>query len=271
MKKKSLYFLIASLVLIFGSCTNDENSDNTSLILPKTISYKDQNNKIYRTTTFTYNDSRIVSISSEDIYFDFVYEGSQIVKEIRYSRYKGQQTKYYEIIYTYLNDKLHTGVLTYDDQYQYDGKKYIYSYNEDGTVKKETYKTDKKTGKQSENYSVDILTFENENLTKSVLNWSEGVYGATCLYDYDVNNNAFKNILGLSLLLDQADFGSELHFSSANNINKYHVLSNPENGMISCEPLFDTMNYEYNKKGYPTKQTTYDYKGDVTEIIEYTY
>ncbi|MEZ0128744.1 hypothetical protein AB9T88_02685 [Flavobacterium sp. LBUM151] len=269
MKNKLLYFLIASIVFIFASCTNDENSHDTILMLPKTITSKDGNNNIYQTTTFTYDENKIISISSENGLIEFEYNGNQIVKEIQYTKYKGEETKYYEIRYTYSNDKLETCVLTFGSQYQYDGKKYIYSYNEDGTVTKATYKTDKKTGKQLENYST--LKFENGNLIKTILNAENGQCLSTSQYDYDANKNAFKNILGLNLLLDQADFGSELNFSSANNINKYHLLSNPEIGIIPCEPIFDTMDYEYNQQGYPIKQIRYDYKGDVKEIIEYTY
>jgi hypothetical protein len=277
MKTKLLYYLIASIALIFASCTNDDNSDNNSLILPKTITYRHQDNTIYQTATFTYDGNKIVSISSEKSLIEFTYDGNQIVKEIQYSRYEGKETKYYEILYTYLNDKLETGVLTFGSQYQYNGKKYMYSYNEDGTVKKETYDTDIETGKQSENYSTDILTFENGNLIKSVSNWEDRPYITTCRYEYDVKNNAFKNILGLNLLLDLADFSSEFNFFSLNNINTFHVVTNlvpgtdPKLATIAFEPFGNTMNYEYNKKGYPTKRTTYDYKGDIKEIIEYTY
>lgn len=277
MKTKLLYYLIASIALIFASCTNDDNSDNNSLTLPKTITYRHQDNTIYQTATFTYDSNKIVSISSEKSLIEFTYDGNQIVKEIQYSRYEGKETKYYEILYTYLNDKLETGVLTFGSQYQYNGKKYMYSYNEDGTVKKETYDTDIETGKQSENYSTGILTFENGNLIKSVSNWEDRPYITTCRYEYDVKNNAFKNILGLNLLLDLADFSSEFNFFSLNNINTFHVVTNlvpgtdPKLATIAFEPFGHTMNYEYNKKGYPTKRTTYDYNGDIKEIIEYTY
>ncbi|MCD0470691.1 hypothetical protein [Flavobacterium sp. JAS] len=268
MKNELLYFLTC-IILIFTSCTTDENNDNTNLILPKTITSKDQ------TTTFTYEGNKIVSISSKSTLTYFTYDGNQIVKEIRYSKYEGKETKYSEIVYTYLNGKLDTGMLTYNGSD--DGEKYVYSYNEDDTIKKETYRSNKKTGKQSENCITDILTFKNGNLIKSVSNWEDKPYITTCRYDYDANNNAFKNILGLNLLLDQADFDSELNFSSSNNINTFNVFTNlvpgtdPELATIIFEPFRDTMNYEYNKKGYPTKKTTYDYTGNVKESIEYIY
>lgn len=277
MKKKLLYFLITSIFLTFISCSDDNDDLDTQLVLPKMINYKDQNNNIYQTATFAYDNNKIVSISNENRLIEFTYDGNQIVKEIQYSRYKGEQKKYYEILYTYLDDKLQTAVLIYDDQYQYNGKKNIYSYNEDGTIKKETYITDRETGKQSESFSIGILTFENGNLIKFVSHWENEPYITTCRYEYDAKNNAFKNILGLNLLLDQADFGSELNFSSVNNIITFNEFSNrlpgthPELSIIAFEPFRNTMNYEYNKKGYPTKKTTYDYTGQITEIIEYIY
>jgi hypothetical protein len=97
MKTKLLYYLIASIALIFASCTNDDNSDNNSLTLPKTITYRHQDNTIYQTATFTYDSNKIVSISSEKSLIEFTYDGNQIVKEIQYSRYEGKEAKYYEI------------------------------------------------------------------------------------------------------------------------------------------------------------------------------
>ena len=92
MKTKLLYFLIASIALIFTSCTSDENSDDTILMLPKKITYNN-GEKIYQTATFTYDDNKIVSISSEKSLIEFTYDGNQIVKEIQYSRYEGKETK----------------------------------------------------------------------------------------------------------------------------------------------------------------------------------
>lgn len=272
MKNKLLYFLIASIALLFASCTNDENSENNSSLLPKRITYRDKNNKIYQTTIFTYNGNKIESISSENIYIDFTYDGNRIVKENQYRNYGESYT---EKSYSYSNDnlKIVTKLLN--------GKKTkcVYIDNGDGTIRKEIYEIDIKTGKQSESYSIDMLTVEKGNIIKSVLHWADGAYIHTYHYDYDVRNNAFKNILGFNLLLDQANLGfSELNFFSINNIKEYSVSTSrdleivldPYDGMV-FEPYSEKSVYEYNKQGYPTKKTSYNEDGSVNETIEYTY
>lgn len=271
MKTKMLYFLIASITLIFTSCTSDENNDNDNLILPKTITYKDKNNKIYQTTTFTYEGNKIVSLSSGYLYIDFIYNGNRIVKEIQYRDF-GEG--YSEKSYSYSNDSLKTVVKLLNGR----ETKYVYIDNHNGTIKKEVYKIDRETGKDSETYNVDMLTFEKGNIIKSVLNWADGAYIDTYHYEYDAKNNAFKNILGLNLLLDQADLGSQLNFSSINNIKKYSVstirdkgiVPDPYDGMV-FKPYSEKSVYEYNKQGYPTKKTSYNEDGSVNETIEYTY
>lgn len=268
--QKKLLCLLSAILLVFTSCSNDENADYASLILPKTITYKDGNNKIYQTATFDYNDNKIVSFSNGNVYIDFTYEGNKIVKEIRYANY-GESC--IEKLYNYSNGSLKTVMKSVNGK----ESKYVYINNGDRTIKKEIYKIDKE-GKQSESYSIDMLTFEKGNIIKSVLHWAEGAYIDTYHYDYDTKKNAFKNILGLNLLLDQADFGSQLNFSSANNIKKYsistsrnpEILPDPYEGII-FDPYAENSNYEYNKEGYPLKKTTFDYKGNITDIIEYTY
>ncbi len=217
MTNKLFYFFMVSFILTFGSCTNDDNSD-TNLILPKAMVHKDKNNNAYQTTTFTYDANKIVSVSNENRLIRFTYDGDEIVKEIEYNKYDGKEIKYSETAYSYSNDSLK--IVTTEEA------KYVYRNNEDGTIKKEAYDFDDKTGKELKTGKNEVLTFINGNLIKIVSDWEHEPYVTTCRYDYDTNNNAFKNVLGLNLLLDQADFGSELNFSSANNINTLNVFTN---------------------------------------------
>lgn len=274
MQKKLLCFLSA-ILLVFNSCSNDDSHIAENTILPKTITYKDGNNKIYQTTTFTYDDNKIIGISGENFYINFIYEGNQIVKEIQYRDF-GEG--YSEKSYRYSNDSLKSVTKLLNGK----ETRFLYSNNGDGTIKKETYKVDDKTGKESKSDGDDMLIFANGNLIKTVSNWGYLPYITTCRYDYDNNISAFKNVLGLNLLLDQdlfpVNFDMKINISSANNIMKNNVFTNPEPGSvlkpdegIVFEPFLYNMHYEYNKKGYPTKKTTYDYTGEITEIIEYTY
>ncbi|WP_426486228.1 hypothetical protein [Flavobacterium sp. 2] len=151
--------------------------------------------------------------------------------------------------------------------------RYDYSYNNNGSITKQVYNFDNTTGKESKKSEKDLITIINGNIANSESDWGDNYdVISTIKYEYDTNNNAFKNIRGLNLLLDQFSLDSEMSLSSNNNIKRFKVthkqgpLSN-----IAFEPYWFKMEYEYNKNGYPIKKTTYDYAERITEIVEYVY
>ncbi|MEN2400806.1 hypothetical protein GKZ90_0013550 [Flavobacterium sp. MC2016-06] len=267
MKKEFVCFLSAFL-FILSSCSNDiQENSKVNLILPKTIKYinieKPSESLI---SAITYDGNKIVSIKDKKERTDFIYENNRIVKQIKYKLDGEKETKHKETSYNYLDNKLYI-VETFVN---YKKTKYIYKYIEDNTIRKEIYDFDNDTGKESISAKNEIFTFINGNITKSVYDWGYINLISNSFYQYDTNNNVFKNILGLNLLLDQADFGSEINISSANNM-KRHVVAMEHGPEIASEPYADNLEYVYNSKGYPIRKTTYDYAGRETEIIEYTY
>jgi YD repeat-containing protein len=268
MQKKLLYCLSVFL-LILNSCSTENYDSSENTILPKTLItlYPDNPERNF-VTKIIYEGNKIVSISNKSGRTDYTYDGDHILSEIKYNLTDGQKVKYTK--YGYTNDSLKTVTTSLNEK----ETKYVYIYNDDGTISKETYDLDSNTGKESKKTEQDILTFVNGNVVKSESNW--GGSGTDVLttsrYEYDTNNNAFKNITGLNLLLDQANFGTEISFSSANNLKRHIVFSSQgPSSNIEFEPYANTMKYEYNKRGYPTKKTTYDYAERITEIVEYTY
>jgi len=262
--KKSLFYYLPLLLLLLNSCSNDENSDNTTLVLPKKITCKDQNNKIYQTTVFTYDGNKIVNVSNEFVSIDFVYDGNRIVKEIQ-SRDNGRI--YIEKLYSYQNDKLH------NLSYPHRGCEYIYTYD-NNTITRQIHEGDNKIRLDED--TEDIFIGVNGNIVESKYNWENGYdVISSSHYEYDTKNNVFKNVAGLNLLIDEVntlDFYDEIHLSSANNITRYKVdyIQGPKSTIV-FEPSEYVMKYEYNSKGYPIKKTTYGYAGKIIETREYTY
>lgn len=267
--KKKLLFCLSVFLLILNSCSKEDYDSSENTILPKTLTtiYPDYPDGNF-VTKIIYDGNKIVSISNKSGRTDYTYDGDHILTEIKYNLTDGQKVKYTQ--YGYTNDSLKTVTTSLNGE----ETRYVYIYNNDGTIEKETYHLDNNKGKESKKTEQDILTFVNGNVVKSEFN--SGGSGTdvitTSRYEYDTNNNAFKNITGLNLLLDQANFGTEISFSSANNIKRHIVFSiQAPSSNIEFEPYANTMKYEYNKKGYPTKKTTYDYAERIIEIVEYTY
>lgn len=265
MKKHLLYSLSIVSFLLF-SCSNEGYGYSEDIILPKTLNtiYPDHPEKKY-VTNIVYKGNKIVIVSNKFQRIVYGYNDNRIGSEIKYTIENQQEIKLSETIYEYENEGLKTVLQTVNGQ----KTKWIYSKNADGSIVKETYSFDTEN-KKEENLGHTVLTIINGNLINLVSNWGYGDVVTCGKYEYDGNNNPFKNILGFDLLLDQEVFGLELNISSTNNLTKHNYYP-ITSGNIVFETYCNTMKYEYNKKGYPTKKTTYDYAGRILDIIEFVY
>ena len=267
---KKIIYLFSMLTFILTSCSsNDDDSGSaTDLILPKTIKfsypeYPEENT----TSVITYNGNKIVRVVDEEMQTDYIYDGNLIVKEIVYDISDGKNDKTSEKSYSYTNGKLTATsyVRKFTSEYpfgEYRGRS-VYTHQNDGTIKKESYSTNANTGEEINNNYTETLFFQNGNLIKLVAidNNSSLSSTRTSIYEFDSKNNPFKNVLGYSLLLDE-------EYCNANNLIKHtYSYSESESKVYINETV-----YEYNANGYPTKQTYYQQDGvTVGEIQEYTY
>jgi len=261
---KKILCLFGALALTLTSCSkDDDNTNGNNIVLPKTIKltntdYPTEN----KTSTFTYDGNKIVSISNQTGRTEFTYTGNLITQKVNYYMSGNQAVKYAETSFTYLNGKLANVNRTSNGNVSRE----VYSYNSDGTVTEDKYLTDKNTGVESK-LSTSLLTLVNGNLTKIVSTTSNDV--TTNVLDYDTKNNVFKNILGFTSLLDQgivSSLGQDI-YSSVNNIEKYNRSSSSPNS----SPDIYNAKFDYNAAGYPIKQTSYNQDGTVKEVFDYTY
>ncbi|MBF4494389.1 hypothetical protein IRZ83_18805 [Flavobacterium sp. JLP] len=260
---KKIVSLFSVVALLFASCSKDDsvNSKSENLILPKTIKLSDPNYSSENlTNTFKYDGNKIVSITNERGKTEYTYNGNLIVKEVNSSTATGIQK---EISYSYANGKLAKALTVVPNNYSYE---LVYTDNNDGTFKVESYSINQKTGVKTKSNNVETLTFSNGNLNKAVLTYGNTV--ETNVYDYDTQSNPFKNIEGFNLL-NRVDISSQLNILSANNIIK-QTSFNIYDTVVSDLTIY-TSKYDYDTKGYPIKKTLNNPDGTVNKIYEYIY
>ncbi len=263
---KKILSLFGALALVLTSCSSDDNQEG-NVILPKTIKYSSvaypSDNSTY---VATYNGTKIVSMKDETGRTDYSYEGNLVVKATNYDTESGKDILSDITTYQYTNGKLagYTFAEAFSAEFP-EGRyksRIAFTYNADGTVKRERYNIEGTTETKSV-YS-EVLTFANGNLVKSVQTESESGSVFTAEYEYDNKNSPYKNIAGFNLLVDHSE-GEGSVYSSVNNIVKYTAsYSNETASVFKSEIVYDANNF-------PTKITNFTKEGVAAESNEFIY
>lgn len=249
-----------------SSCSsdNDDASTETNIILPKTIafSYPDFPRDNYKSAV-TYDGNKIVSIVQESSKSMFFYTGNVISRQETFDiDAVGKETKDKVILYTYENGKLKTRVLAEDFTSAFPSGQNIYTtiytHNTDDVVSYIQYYVDATTQVEKERFR-GKMTYKDGNLIKKETGISVN-YTESRLYEYDSKSNAFKNVLGLDLLLDEIDM-----FASNNCVKVTRI-----DASVPANVVYLTT-YIYNENGYPTKRTSLTSMGTVEQVVEFTY
>lgn len=230
--------IVVVILMTFCSCTSDPISQVSMLTKVVEVSVDGTSN----TTTLNYDGDKIVNIDKADKLSKFYYTGDLITKIVELDKTSEQVNI---LDYTYSEGKL-IKISSSDD--------YVINYihNSDGSVSYE------KLTKDSNNLEVKnyhgILYFQNENLIKDeriLDDAGKGVLAKTILsIGYDSKNNALKNILGFSKLLNYSKIISSNNeiLSTVDSSVKYI----DDNQVISEIKRYDSQ-YQYNTNGYPTE------------------
>jgi hypothetical protein len=268
---KNLALLLLSIVsLLSVSCSKDDDTvanpqNPESYILLKKIT-ENNGDGVLGSITINYNGNKIAEVIDKDSKSIYTYTGDLITKV---ETYEGT-TLTYQVIYSYLNDKLKTITSTYsyvdtNGAINVFRNKTVYTYNTDGTVLEERYTIDNATGAETKKNNTTVYTYANGNLTKTV-ETSTSTFMTTDVdgnpvtnttvnknidtYEYDNKYNPLKNILGFSKILS----GTQ---ASANNVIKstsisestYNGVANPPSPSVVTDYIF-----KYNPKDYPIEQ-----------------
>ena len=270
-----LILLLLSILLLNTSCSENENTTPTSIEnskpLPKTI--EEVNTTNGSTTTFTYNDNKLLEIAGGGIYLDWVYKivytytGDLITKEIGYLG----NGIVYTTEYTYENDKLKTVLLTYDHSTP---EKSVYTYESENVVKIETYTT---------SYSIDIwqlaynvptvrINFNKGNILFRENLDKDGNVTSAISYEYDKNPNIFTNILGFDKLFFKNSYPNNFyryfHIENINNVNNVTFYKEYYGALAVSS---DRVGFNYGTNSFPSEKLEY-YNFDMSRVDQiFTY
>ncbi|MCC9064154.1 hypothetical protein [Flavobacterium piscisymbiosum] len=252
---KKLLYLFAASLLVFTSCSNDDNnsSDPASSILVKKIT--EYENSLPVSRDVLYNGNKIVSITETDgSQTKFTYNGNQIVK---IEEFDEDGLSEGPIEYGYTNGLMTSYVKKYDDLYNHKTK---YIHNNDGTVSYEQFKVNISTGDEEKYGQTGKLTFKDGNLIKAERSYDQ--FGSVEIYEYDTQNNPFKNVAGYNLLLDEEP--------TTNNVIKRTETSGSGNNVYTYETIYS---YKYDANNYPTERVAAFPNGSstTTETTLYAY
>ena len=239
-KTKKIVGILVVILITLCSCTNESVDQDKVLLLKKIVEVSVDGSS--STTTLTYNGNKIVNIDKLDKLSKFYYTGDLITKIVELDK----TTQHVSTLeYSYLEGQLVK--ITSSDDYVIN-----YSHNNDSSVSYE------KLTKDSNNLDVKIyhgiLYFQNENLIKDEKILDDAGNGIleknSISSEYDLKNNALKNILGFNKLLDYSKI-----VSSNNEITcvESSSVKSVENDQIISEAKRYDSKYQYNSDGYPTE------------------
>ncbi|MGV3587217.1 MAG: hypothetical protein ACO1OF_09465 [Adhaeribacter sp.] len=263
MKKINLSALL--LCLLFAlACKNDEDvvkpdkNLNTCLITKITfagtdaITYEYDNQKRLKKANHAKD-----ATSNENYYKEYDYDAAGRVTKESFKLADGTVFSYFAFTYNSKNllEKIafHTKAAGNTFKHEYDK---IITYT--STNKIEQVKTLNPEGPAT-SYRLDEYTYDaNQNITKVqeyVVNGAAKVNDVTTAYTYDNQNNPYRGATYLGL--------------GAETISKNNIATEKETYHLSDLTKNYTYTYEYNEKGYPTKQTRQSDTNTLEIIREY--
>ncbi len=269
MKKYFLY--IITLALFIVSCKkNDPIVDVISppiqnYILPKSITIINANGTF--TSTFSYNGNKLVSIVGTSSIVSYTYTGNLVTKITSTNSAPNESLNIEDFVYNI--DNTISSIATY---YEYNNsgqtiksKNIIrYIYNVNGTINQRNYNIDINNGLETpDNYSVDY-TFTNGNITKgNNINYNSFNLREQ-IFEYDLKNSPYKNVLGYNKLFKER--------SNTNNLLK-RILTDTIyfNGQTIVTSDIQTRTYVYNSDNFPTEIKNFNSSGTLLSTTQFTY
>jgi|GEM_PF-1582664 len=219
--------LLASLTLIFTSCSR--SSDNTNeIIVDPVVEAPNLPTKIsgsWGVKTIKYNGNKLSEIISSNSKTVFEYSGSLITKTISYDN-SGVQTGTVDFVYS-------NGKLTNVSSNATNNKKtFVYSYPDANTVVKTKVRNYTAAGEPMTDKEDVTYTLKNGNIVSEEMVYyhNNKLYGnISATYTYDDKNNVYKNILGFDkikvyLFADLKDYVGSGSNNNLLNIKMFIVI-----------------------------------------------
>lgn len=273
---KRILLPLLALSIVFISCNRDNDSDITNLI-ENPVEQGDLLAEIITeegslSTQFIYDGNKIKSSNWTDGNISYTYIGDQITAIHRDKGLLGA----WDIKYTYTpNGTLHSAyeIHNYESPNNNDReimekhktisiREYTYAGNNTINVKEtsDNYIIKKNTDEKINSNVVEYtFTMNNGNIISKIIKPQDRLSNTdTLIYTYDDNVNPLHNIKGFSALAIDFNIMYLTHINgNKNNILSEKYTSFDSRGIEKERDSYqDISKYEYNSKGYPTKQTT---------------
>ncbi len=238
-KAKKIVGVLVVVLMTLCSCTTETVEQTSFLKKIVEVSVDGTSN----TTNLIYDGNKILTIDKVDQLLKFYYTGNFITKVVELDK-TTQHTN--TLDYSYSVEGQLTKIISSDN--------YLINYvhNSDGSVSYEKLTKDS-TKPEIKNYH-GILYFQNGNLVKDDKTQDDAGSGIliknTINIQYDYKNNALKNILGFTKLLDYS------RLVSTNNevvSTEAYSVKDVDNDQITSSIRRIDSQCQYNSNGYPTE------------------
>jgi hypothetical protein len=237
---KKLFFCICLVIL--QSCSNDDNSTDSNMLLVKKAVSIEANGENGLTFDYSYIGNKITTIEvSNGQSLKFYYTGNLITKTEKYLYNDTELSN--EIIYQYddnerlvseeSKDFLNSVLETREYSYESNGTvSYLFYAGEIGSVTVLA-----KTGTYFFNANNEVIKLEDISVGSNEM--------ITTNFTYDTNNSIFKNVLGWNKIFSTVYDGKTNNILTATTINADDIV------------IYGYTNqYSYNNAGYPVALTT---------------
>ena len=247
---RKILFILSVAFLFLSSCSSDsETNTNSGVLIKKIVSISEGSSM---ETNFTYNGTKLNTITVDGIRIEHFYAGDNITKIMRYNgvslelettyEYDNQGRVSSELTKFYLNDFLNKVIYTYNDDQTITFQEYFGSSNPPTNLGD--------TGTINKTSSGEISQIETYN---------QSIFSGRQTNTYDAKNSIFRNITGYDKLPGQyGKFHNQLTTNSYNSANELESNS--------------TFEYNYNASNFPTNCTQLFYQNqNLLRTVEINY
>lgn len=249
---RKVFALAATALFICTSCSSDDNTNVTTpqdnTLLKKTVTTDQEGNT--QASFYTYDGNKIVSILDENGKSrQYAYTGNLITKiKVVGSNYEDERT------FEYNSNNQKTSLII---RYKYNSNgsiyeqwiKYIYTYNQNGTVTAQIY-----VAEQENEWTFS----DTSNISYTENSIKQKTTATTITTIYDTKNSPMKNVLGFKeYMLPEGFLNNAVSESVEGSSNETY-----------------TYNHTYNNNNYPISSSIlYEYEGQspITNTTQYFY
>lgn len=247
---KKLLLFVSVLALIFTSCSSDDDSSSTPILVAQITETEVYNGQTETyTMTFNYDGNKLLGIDYGTLSSTVTYTGNLITKlELFYGTILIQ-----EGLYTYDSSErlINFKRFEYDSTDDY-GVNVDYIYNPNGTVS-----FTKESGQLPDlnPSSTGVINFNSDGTVSTIV----ASTGYNYSYTYDSKNTPFKNVLGMDKLIFEDD--------EVNNNGIHNFLTEIE--QYGSSSYTRNYTYSYNSNDFPVESTMNDGYSVVTKQYIY--